>query len=124
MWTALRTRAPRVAEDLAHRLRGLKGGPGALPDGVDDLRDVAFTLRRADLETLATALAGSLGTAVAIDSPARLEAALVSAILGAGGHGSVEVSRSPRAIRMPELWTVRITAADRLARATLEDLVP
>ncbi len=124
MWTALRLRAPRVAEDLAHRLRALTGGPTALPQGVDDLRDVAFTLQRADLETLATALALRLGTALAIDSPARLEAGLGSAIRGAGGHGSVEVSRSPRAIRMPELWTVRITAADRLARATLEDLVP
>jgi hypothetical protein len=123
MWISLRFRAPRILALRVPRHQPAVMDRAETAVRPEDLRTVVLTFRRADLDALEDALTRSLGSEVAVDSPARLAAALGRAIRDAGGHGAVEVRRSPGAIRMPDLWTVRVSGADRSALATLESLV-
>lgn len=110
-------RAPSTAPST------LPAATAEVADATDDVRNVELTLRRTDLDALGRALSELLDEPVQADSPARLADALRSALRSASGRGWVEVRRSPGALRMPELWTIRIIAADRAARTMLEGLV-
>lgn len=123
MWISLRLRAPRILALRVPRTRRAGSSRVETVTRPEELRTVVLTFRRADLDALEEALTQSLGSEVAVDSPARLAAALGRAIRDAGGHGAVEVRRSPGAIRMPDLWTVRVSGADRSAQATLQSLL-
>jgi len=130
MWTALRLRAPRIVGSRLGREPASKVTPVAAdarlsiePLEPDGLADTELALRPADLPAVRDTLAERLGRPVAVDSPARLAEAIGRLIASSGGRGDVEVRRWPGALRMPELWTVRLTRADRPARATLEALV-
>jgi hypothetical protein len=106
--------------DRARRRLGPASPPAAEPPA---LSDVALSLVRADLERFMNALAASSAPdQPRPDSPARLTAALVIAIAGAGGVGDPEVTRSPAGLHTPECWHIRISGADDRTREAVARL--
>jgi hypothetical protein len=106
--------------DRARRRLGPASPPAAEPAALSDL---ALSLVRADLERFMTALAASVAADLPRpDSPARLTAALTSAIARAGGVGEPEVTRSPAGLHSPECWQIRVAGADDRTRDALARL--
>lgn len=82
-----------------------------------------MSVARTDLERLMNALAACLDPALPRpDSPARLAAALTTAIVGVAGRGEPEVTRSPAGLYTPEYWHIRIDRADAPTRELLARL--
>ena len=75
--------------------------------------DVVVSLGRPDVDRLAGALQALLGPGLTRpDTPARLEAALTSAVERLGGDGSPRVVRQPAGVTTPEAWQIRLTGVD------------
>lgn len=119
MWSALRAIAPRIP--FAPRGRSASDQVAVATD-VEPLVQLTVTLRSVDLPPFRSALADRLGEDSVGDSPRRLEDAVDRLVRAAGGTATVEVRRSPGAMRMPEVWTVRLTAADAGALAAIQGL--
>jgi hypothetical protein len=75
--------------------------------------DLVVSLGRPDVDRLAGALQVLLGPGLTRpDTPARLEAALASAVERLGGDGRPRVVRQPAGITAPEAWQIRLTGVD------------
>lgn len=108
--------------------RRLLGDPGVPAEGEIDLAradgaasaagpssadDVVLTIGRAELDRLGAALQAFLGPETARpDTPARLEAALATAVERLGGAGRPRVTRQPPGLYTPEAWQVRLSQVD------------
>ena len=89
-----------------------------------DLRDVEYVFTRHELQAVASAVVAALGDdAVALDTPVRVQQALVTLIGRSGGRGEVVVRRSPAALLTPEYWQIAVTQADRRANACLVNVL-
>jgi hypothetical protein len=110
--------------DRARRkLRGPAPEPAPPPPDPNRIEDLVVALGRADLDRFISALSSSLDPHMPRpDSPARLGGALATAIERAGGHGRPTVTRSPAGLYTPEYWHIRVEAADRVTRATIDQL--
>jgi hypothetical protein len=97
--------------------------PGPPPPDPNRIEDLVVALGRVELERFVSALASSLDPHMPRpDSPARLGGALTTALERAGGHGRPTVTRSPAGLYSPEYWHIRVEAADRITRSTLDQL--
>ena len=75
--------------------------------------DVVVSLGRSDVDRLAGALQALLGPELTRpDTPARLEAALATAVEQLGGDGRPRVVRRPAGVTTPEAWQIRLTGID------------
>jgi hypothetical protein len=97
--------------------------PGPPPPDPDRIEDLVVALGRVELERFISALAASLDPHMPRpDSPARLGGAVATALERVGGHGRPTVTRSPAGLYSPEYWHIRVEAADRITRSTLDQL--
>lgn len=101
---------------------------GASPDGAgaaspelevtggvrtEPVSDVVLAIGRSEFDRLGLALQAMLGPEVARpDTPARLEAALTTAVERLGGAGVLHVRRRPAGLYTPEAWQVHIETVD------------
>lgn len=108
--------------------RLLLGEPGGAADGERDIPtadgpvepsdptpadDIVLTIGRVELDRLGAALQAFLGPETARpDTPARLEAALATAVERLGGVGRPRVTRRPPGLYTPEAWQVRLSRID------------
>jgi hypothetical protein len=105
------------------RLLGPEAEPAAAPPDPNRIEDLVVALGRTELDRFVTALAASLDPHMPRpDSPARLSGAIATALQRAGGGGRATVTRSPAGLYSPEYWHVRVEGADRVTRATLDQL--
>ena len=87
---------------------------------------MAIRTRSASIVNSVPAIASNLGggpthaSNYRPDTPARLEAALSTAIANRTGRGSPHVLRSPGALHTPEAWQLRIEGIDAGTYAALE----
>jgi hypothetical protein len=110
--------------DRARRkLRGPASEPAPPPPDPDRIEDFVVALGRSELDRFISALSSSLDPHMPRpDSPQRLTGALATAIERAGGHGRPTVTRSPAGLYTPEYWHIRVEAADRVTRTTIDHL--
>jgi hypothetical protein len=86
--------------------------------------DLAVVLTRAEMDALAATLVRRLRASTPrLDSPARVQAALVELIRRTGGRGRPLVVRSPAGLYTPEYWHIRIDDADPVTRDEVGRLV-
>lgn len=86
---------------------------GTPHDAPDLAGDTVLTIGRTEVDQLGIALQALLGPGTARpDTPARLEAALASAVERLGGVGRPRVTRRPPGLYTPEAWQVRLTRTD------------
>lgn len=105
------------------RLLGPAPEPAPAPPDPNRIEDLVVALGRADLDRFVTAISASLDPHMPRpDSPARLGGAIETAIQRAGGAGRPIVTRSPAGLYSPEYWHIRVEGADRITRATLDQL--
>jgi hypothetical protein len=105
------------------RLLGPAPEPAPAPPDPDRIEDLVVALGRVELDRFITAIAASLDPHMPRpDSPARLAGAVATALQRAGGTGRPTVTRSPAGLYSPEYWHIRVEAADRVTRATLDQL--
>jgi hypothetical protein len=105
------------------RLLGPAPEPAPAPPDPDRIEDLVVALGRVELDRFVTAIAASLDPHMPRpDSPARLAGAVATALQRAGGAGRPTVTRSPAGLYSPEYWHIRVEAADRVTRATLDQL--
>lgn len=97
--------------------------PAPPPPDPDRIEDLVVALGRIELDRFISALAASLDPHMPRpDSPARLAGAVTTALERTGGHGRPTVTRSPAGLYSPEYWHIRVEAADRITRSTLDQL--
>jgi hypothetical protein len=97
--------------------------PAPPPPDPDRIEDLVVALGRVELDRFVSALASSLDPHMPRpDSPARLAGALATALERTGGLGRPTVTRSPAGLYSPEYWHIRVQAADRVTRSTLDQL--
>jgi hypothetical protein len=97
--------------------------PAPPPPDPDRIEDLVVALGRVELDRFVSALASSLDPHMPRpDSPARLAGALTTALERTGGLGRPTVTRSPAGLYSPEYWHIRVQAADRVTRSTLDQL--
>ena len=85
---------------------------------------VEYAFTRAQLQPVLQAIRDTLGCgALPLDSPARLQEALVTLIKSVGGCGDPTVRRSPAALLTPEYWQIRLDATDAHTIDVLVDIV-
>lgn len=111
--------------DRARRkLLGPAPEPAPAPPDPDRIEDLVVALGRVELDRFVSAIAASLDPHMPRpDSPARLGGALATALQRAGGGGQATVTRSPAGLYSPEYWHIRVEGADRITRATLDQLM-
>ena len=114
MWTPVN----RARRRLFHDGQPAHEPPPASP--AEPVSDVLLALGRPELERLIRALGESLASTDRPDTPARLEAALSTAIAHRTGRGQPYVLRSPGALHTPEAWQLRIEGIDAATHAALE----
>lgn len=79
----------------------------------EPVADVVLAIGRPEFDRLGQALQAMLGPDVARpDTPARLEAALTTAVERLGGAGVLHVRRRPAGLYTPEAWQVHIETVD------------
>lgn len=84
--------------------------------------DVVLTIGRVELDRLGAALQDFLGPETTRpDTPARLEAALATAVERLGGAGRPRVTRRPPGLYTPEAWQVRLTRMDPAIGEAIRD---
>jgi hypothetical protein len=99
-----------------------KNAPGEPADATTG--EILIAIGRAELDRLVTALQLFLGPDTARpDTPARLEAALATAIGRRGGHGHAKVTRRPAGLYTPEAWQLRLTAVDTETDRVIRDAI-
>jgi hypothetical protein len=97
--------------------------PAPPPPDPDRIEDLVVALGRVELDRFISALASSLDPHMPRpDSPARLAGAVATALERTGGLGRPTVTRSPAGLYSPEYWHIRVEAADRVTRSTLDQL--
>ncbi|HYH93012.1 MAG TPA: hypothetical protein VD763_07620 [Candidatus Saccharimonadales bacterium] len=75
--------------------------------------EIVLAIGRPEFDRLGMALQALLGPTVPRpDTPARLEAALASAVEVLGGDGRPRVTRRPAGLYTPEAWQVRLVAIE------------
>lgn len=114
MWTTVNRARHRFFHDGGQTTETRASDP---PEPVGD---VFLALGRPELERLIRALDESHASNYRPDTPARLEAALSTAIANRTGRGSSHVLRSPGALHTPEAWQLRIEGIDAGTYAALE----
>jgi len=114
MWPPFeRTRRRLLGEPAALASEGPDTEAPEADNGLVPAGDVVLTIGRVDLERLGAALQAFLGPNTARpDTPARLEAALATAVERLGGVGRPRVTRRPPGLYTPEAWQVRLTEMD------------
>ena len=89
----------------------------------DEIMHTEYVFTRTELQPVLGAIQASLGFgAVPLDSPQRLQDALMSLIATLGGRGDVEVRRSPAALLTPEYWQVGLVGLDQPTHAALLEI--
>jgi hypothetical protein len=97
--------------------------PAPPPPDPDRIEDLVVALGRVELDRFISALASSLDPHMPRpDSPARLAGAVATALERTGGLGRPTVTRSPAGLYSPEYWHIRVEAADKVTRSTLDQL--
>lgn len=87
---------------------GDPAGPTSAPTGA---QDCILAIGRQEVQRLADALQALLGPGTdRPDTPARLEAALATAVGRLGGGGLPRVTRRPPGLYTPEAWQVHLVA--------------
>ena len=90
------------------------------PDGEEASVEILFSIGRAELDRLVTAIQSLLGPGTARpDTPARLETALIGVIERLGGPGYPRVTRRPAGLYTPEAWHIRLSDVDPAVQATV-----
>ena len=85
---------------------------------------VEFAYSRAQLQPVLQIIRDTLGCgALPLDSPARLQDALVTLIMSVGGSSDPSVRRSPAALLTPEYWQIRIDGTDERTLDVIADIV-
>ena len=110
-------RPARVASD---RVRGMPAGCAEV-DPTDDLVNAEYVFMRAELRVVGRAILFALGRdAAPLDTPSRLQEAVMALIRSVGGRGEAVVRRSPAALLTPEYWRIVLLQVDS---ATRDDLL-
>lgn len=87
-----------------------EGRSGVAPSGTEDC---ILAIGRQEVQRLGEALQALLGPGTdRPDTPARLEAALATAVDRLGGGGLPRVTRRPPGLYTPEAWQVHLVAVE------------
>jgi hypothetical protein len=89
----------------------------------DSSVNAEYVFTRPELQPVLLAIRASLGQESAtLDSPFRLQEALIRLIGELDGRGDVVVRRSPAALLTPEYWQIVLTGLDGPTHASLVQL--
>lgn len=96
--------------DALHATDDPAARPDAAPSGT---QDCILAIGRQEVQRLGDALQALLGPGTdRPDTPARLEAALATAVVRLGGGGLPRVTRRPPGLYTPEAWQVHLVAVE------------
>ena len=111
MWPSLeRTKRRLLGDTTALTEEGPDAEAPRSEVEADPAVEVVLTIGRVELDRLGAALQTFLGPQTARpDTPARLEAALATAVERLGGVGRPRVTRRPPGLYTPEAWQVRLS---------------
>lgn len=110
-----------IDADGALDASGDPAGPTSAPT---DAQDCILAIGRQEVQRLADALQTLLGPGTdRPDTPARLEAALATAVDLLGGGGQPRVTRRPPGLYTPEAWQVHLVAVEPAVSDAIRDAI-